>query len=207
MGWSANARPDGGVSNASGARWIVSEQGKPPVRIGVIGLGAFWRDQLRPALVAASQRFRVVGLFDQVARRAEIEAVALRCPAVACLSTLIGRPDVDGLALCDPQWFGTHALELATRAGKPVVLNTPLPTDLATLDRIDALVRSQGLLIVPVGEGQGAIAERTSGRIALDRFDRLRNGEPVDLLLRSWADAVASARSRLTATAPTEPVL
>ncbi len=90
-------------------------------------------------------RFRVVAVYDQVARRAEIEAGPLGCRAVDGLATLIGHPDVDAVYLLSPQWFGLHAVEVACRLGKPIYCALPLAADAEDLSRLDALIRSSGV--------------------------------------------------------------
>ena len=51
------------------------------LRVGVIGLGRLWEARHKPALARLADRFRVTAVYDQVARRAAIEATQVGCAA------------------------------------------------------------------------------------------------------------------------------
>jgi predicted dehydrogenase len=119
------------------------------LRVGVVGLGRLWDARHKPALLRLSDRFRVTAVYDQVARRAEMEADSLGCTAGEGLTALIERPDVDAVYLLAPQWFGLHAAELACRAGKAVYCALPLAADPDGLVRLADLVRCHGVPFVP----------------------------------------------------------
>ena len=111
------------------------------LRAGIIGLGRLWEARHKPALARMSDRFQIVAVYDQVARRAEMEASRLGCEVALGLEPLIRRDDIDVVYLLSPQWFGFHALELACERGKAVYCALPLSADPAELERLDALVR------------------------------------------------------------------
>ncbi len=69
------------------------------LRVGVIGLGRLWETRHKPSLARLADRFRVTAVYDQVFRRAEIEAAQIGCTACEGLSALIERPDVDVIYL------------------------------------------------------------------------------------------------------------
>ena len=115
------------------------------IRVGVIGLGRPWEARHKPAMARLKDRFEVVGVYDQVARRAEIEADQLGCRAFEGLTALIERPEIDAVLLLAPQWFGSHPIELAARFGKAVYSGVPLSDAGEDLDRLDRLVRSSGI--------------------------------------------------------------
>ncbi len=119
------------------------------LRVGVVGLGRLWEARHKPALAKLTDRFSVVAVYDQVARRAEIEANQLGCQAVDGLVELIRRPDVDAVYLLTPQWFGLHPIELACQYGKPIYCALPLSGDETELERLDGLVRSSGVKFMP----------------------------------------------------------
>ncbi len=119
------------------------------IRLGVVGLGRLWESRHKPALARLKDRFEVTAVYDQVARRAEIEARPLGCRAHDSLSALVAAPEVDAVAWLAPQWFGPHAVELAARAGKPIYCAVPLPEDDAELDRLDEIARSTGSILMP----------------------------------------------------------
>ena len=119
------------------------------LRVGVIGLGRLWEARHKPALARLKDRFSVVAVYDQVARRAEIEAAQVGGRAVDGLTALIARPDVDAVYLLSPQWFGLHPVEVACSLGKPIYCALPLAGDEAELARLDGLVRSSGVAFMP----------------------------------------------------------
>ena len=115
------------------------------LRVGVIGLGRLWEARHKPALAKMKDRFTVAAVYDQVARRAEMEALQLGCKSVDGLLALIDRPDVDVVYLLTPQWFGLHPIEVASALGKPIYCALPLGGDIEELNRIDGVVRSSGV--------------------------------------------------------------
>lgn len=119
------------------------------LRVGVIGLGRLWEARHKPALARMADRFRVAAVYDQVARRAEIDAAAFGCRAAEGVAELIERPDVDVVSLLSPQWFGLHALEVAVAAGKPVYCALPLAAEPALIDRLDAALRGGASVFMP----------------------------------------------------------
>jgi predicted dehydrogenase len=115
----------------------------------VIGLGRLWETRHKPSLARMEDRFRVTAVYDQVHRRAEMEAVQLGCAASEGLSALVERPDVDVIYLLSRQWFGLHPLVLACGAGKPVYCALPLADDLAELETLVQLVEGSGIVFMP----------------------------------------------------------
>lgn len=119
------------------------------LRIGVIGLGRLWETRHKPALAKRADRFQVTAVYDQVAGRAAIEANQVGCRAVSGLTALVERSDVDAVYLLSPQWFGLHAVDLASDAGKPIYCALPLASDPDQLDRTDQKVRASGVPFMP----------------------------------------------------------
>jgi predicted dehydrogenase len=117
--------------------------------VGVIGLGRLWEVRHKPAFARMADRFRVASVYDQVARRAEIEAAAFGAHAASAVVALVERPDVDAVFLLSPQWFGLHALEVAAASGKPVYCALPLASEPATIDRLDASLGSSQSVFMP----------------------------------------------------------
>src|SRR4051812_33148901 len=93
------------------ARGIVSRHVR--LRVGVIGLGRLWEARHKPSLTRLRDQFQVTAVYDQVLRRAELEAAQIGCAAVEGLTALIERPDVDVIYVLTPQWFGLHPVEIA----------------------------------------------------------------------------------------------
>jgi predicted dehydrogenase len=119
------------------------------LRVGVIGLGRLWEARHKPALARLRDRFEVTAVYDQVHRRAEVEAAQHGCAAVEGLSALVGRPDVDVIYLMTPQWFGLHPVELACDARKPVYCALPLAGSLDELWRLAQRIEASGILFMP----------------------------------------------------------
>jgi len=115
----------------------------------VIGLGRLWEARHKPALTRLSERFQVTAVYDQVARRASVEAGHLGCSAVEGLTALVERPDVDVVYLLSPQWFGVHPIGLACTHRKPIYCAVPLADDPESLDPLIALIRSSGTPFMP----------------------------------------------------------
>lgn len=119
------------------------------LRLGVIGLGRLWEARHKPALLRMADRVQVVAVYDQVAKRAEVEAASLRCVASSGLKALIDRPDVDAVSILTPQWFGLHALEIAAKSGKPIYCAVPPTTDTEGLERAAVAIREHGSPFMP----------------------------------------------------------
>lgn len=119
------------------------------LRVGVIGLGRLWEARHKPALLRLRDQFQIAAVYDQVLRRAEIEAAQLGCVAVEGVTALIERNDVDVVYLLTPQWFGLHPIEIACHAGKPVYCALPLAEDIAELEGLTTLIRGSGIRFMP----------------------------------------------------------
>jgi predicted dehydrogenase len=94
-------------------------------------------------------RFRVTAVYDQIYRRAEVEARQLGCAACEGLAALVERPDVDAIYLLSPQWFGLHPAHLACAAGKAVYCGLPLAGDLTELESLAKRVDDTGIVFMP----------------------------------------------------------
>jgi len=119
------------------------------LRVGVIGLGRLWEARHKPALAKLRDRFQVTAVYDQVLRRAELEAGQLGCAAVEGLTSLIDRADVDAIYLLSPQWFGLHPIEIACAYRKPVYCALPVASDPERLEALAPLVTASGIAFMP----------------------------------------------------------
>jgi predicted dehydrogenase len=115
----------------------------------VVGLGRLWETRHKPSLARMDDRFRVTAVYDQVYRRAEMEAAQIGCAACEGLSALVERPDVDVIYLLSRQWFGLHPIALACAAGKPVYCALPLADDLEELEELVNLVEASRIVFMP----------------------------------------------------------
>ncbi len=123
--------------------------GGPRIRVGIVGLGRLWESRHKPALARLRDRFHVVAVYDQVARRASIEAASLRCEVARGLSGLIERPDIEAIYLLTPQWFGLHPIAQACEAGKPIYCAVPPGIDPEGLEAVAEVVRQSKVPFMP----------------------------------------------------------
>jgi predicted dehydrogenase len=127
----------------------LSGTGHDRIRVGVIGLGRLWEARHKPALLRLRDRFQIVAVYDQVARRAITEASSLRCKAEEGLTQLIERADVEAIYLLTPQWFGLHPIRLACEARKAIYSSLPPASDPEALERLAPLIRQSGVPYMP----------------------------------------------------------
>ncbi len=116
------------------------------LRIGVVGLGRLWEARHKPALQKMGRNFQIVAVYDQVARRARMEAASLRCYASTGLRALVERSDLDAIHVLTPQWFGLHAMEIAAASGKAVYCAVPPTSDPLGLERAARVIKASGTL-------------------------------------------------------------
>ena len=119
------------------------------LRVGVIGLGRLWEARHRPSLARLRDQFEVTAVYDQVLRRAELEATQLGCAAVEGLRALIERPNVDVVYLLTPQWFGFYPVEIACECKKPVYCALPLAGAPEELEVLARRVEESGIPFMP----------------------------------------------------------
>jgi predicted dehydrogenase len=131
---------------ADGNRGIAG--GEEPLRVGVIGLGASWDRRYKPALLALTDHFSVLALYDPVQYRAEREARELGCMSARGLSELVDDAQIEALLLPDSQWFLLLPVEVACRLGKPVLCGPSLELEGARADGLVQRVRDSGLSVM-----------------------------------------------------------
>jgi predicted dehydrogenase len=119
------------------------------LRVGVIGLGRLWETRHKPSMARLKDRFRITAVYDQIHRRAQIEAEQLDCAACAGISALIERDDVDVVYLLTPQWFGIYPAILACEAGKAIYCGLPLASDPVELESLAKAVRVSQIQFMP----------------------------------------------------------
>jgi predicted dehydrogenase len=119
------------------------------LRVGVVGLGRLWEARHKPALARLRDRFEVTAVYDQVLRRAELEAAQIGCAAVEGVRELVERPDVDVVHVLTPQWFGLFPIELACQVGKPVYCALPLAGAGESLEPLARRIEASGISFMP----------------------------------------------------------
>lgn len=136
------------LANGIAKEAVLAASSNARLRVGVVGLGRLWETRHKPSLARMADRFQVTAVYDQVFRRAEIEAAHSRCAACEGLRALVDRSDVDVIYLLSRQWFGLHPAALACAAGKPVYCALPLAGERVELESLVGLVESRGVLFM-----------------------------------------------------------
>jgi predicted dehydrogenase len=126
-------------------------EGAPPVRLGVVGVGALVLRGVLPHLAQSDVRDSVVveALCDPALERAETAARQYGVPKTyATLAALLADDAIDAVTLASP--IGMHAEHgrLALEAGKHVHVNKTMSTTVAEADTLIALAERKGVRIV-----------------------------------------------------------
>ena len=119
------------------------------IRLAIIGLGRLWETRHKPALSQLRDRFEVVCVYDQVFRRAALEALQIGCRTSESLVEMISSPEVDAVAVLTPQWFGWHPVDLALEHRKPVYCALHPAAHATDLRRTAEVVQRTGVAFVP----------------------------------------------------------
>jgi len=149
----------------------------PPLRLGVVGVGALVLRALLPHLTQGDVREEVVveALCDPVLERARDAAWRYGVPkAVASLEELLADDSIDAVTIASP--IGLHAQHgrLALEAGKHVHFNKTMSTTVAEADELIALAAANDLRIVASpGEVLRPQITRTRELIAQGAIGRL----------------------------------
>jgi predicted dehydrogenase len=113
-----------------------------PIRIGIAGAGHFGR--YHALKVAASERAHLVGIYDPDTERAKTIGWEAGAPDMAFDSLL---SQIDALIVAAPA-EAHHALAAAAlRAGRHVLVEKPIASDLAQADELAALAQTGGLVL------------------------------------------------------------
>jgi predicted dehydrogenase len=125
--------------------------GAPPLRLGIVGVGALVLRALLPHLTQSDVRESVVvaALCDPALERAQAAAREYGVPqAVSSLAELLADDTIDAVTLASP--IGLHAEHgrLALEAGKHVHFNKTMSTTVAEADELIALAERSDLRIV-----------------------------------------------------------
>ena len=117
---------------------------------GIVGAGTV--AGFHAAALAMVPGARLVAVTDVDQERAEGFAAQHGCVAVAGLDTLLGRGDVDVVAVCVPS--GRHA-EVGVRvagAGKHLVIEKPIDVSLDAADRLIAAASAAGIKLTVISQ-------------------------------------------------------
>ena len=157
------------------------------VKLGIIGIGTSWETELRPALETFRERVSIAAIQDCVFQRAATTAAAYNSTAVAGISTLLKRPDIDGFLLLDAGWYSDEVFRWLTNLNRPVFLSQACLSSLANSSHCKALydnVRRDGTCLFPeLGHRYSPAAWRTQELTAT----KLGSVEDINIELQSIA--------------------
>jgi predicted dehydrogenase len=123
----------------------------PPLRIGVIGVGAVTLRGLLPHLTMddVADRVRVAALCDPVVGRAEEAAAQYGVPQVfASVEDLLARGEIDAVTVASPIGLHYEHCRAALEAGKHVHSNKTMTTSVREADELIELAARRGLKVV-----------------------------------------------------------
>lgn len=123
-----------------------SERGK--IAIGLVGAGPVWDQRYREVVSRLSDRIAVRAVVDSVLSRAQHAAAELNAEAVGGLTALFERPEIQGILVLDPAWFGVFPLRLGCRFHKPVFLAESPRCGLSLLQELEQQSRDSGATIM-----------------------------------------------------------
>ncbi|MFJ3880924.1 Gfo/Idh/MocA family protein [Streptomyces sp. NPDC090077] len=117
-----------------------------PVRVGVLGCADIARRRMLPALRECPGT-ELVAVASRDAAKARATAEEAGCAAVTGYGALLERTDVDAVYVPLPAALHADWVEAALRAGKHVLAEKPLTTDLAATRRLSALAAGARLVL------------------------------------------------------------
>jgi predicted dehydrogenase len=112
-----------------------------PLRVVVVGAGAFGRNHLRvyKELEQAGEAVRLVGVVDRDSRVADEAAAKFGVPAFQSINACLEATGLDAASVCVPTVHHCSAAEELIVAGVDVLVEKPIAPSLADADRILAL--------------------------------------------------------------------
>ena len=123
----------------------------PPLRVAVIGAGAFGRNHLRvyrELEVAQPQLVKLTALVEPVAERRSSFAATYNIPTFATLTELLAANlSLDATSICVPTIHHASVAEQLLLAGLDILIEKPFAATLAQADHILALSHAQGRIV------------------------------------------------------------
>ncbi len=114
----------------------------------VVGCGAI--GAVHAAAISQTEGAVLRALFDVRPEAAAALAARFGCDAVTDYDALLARPDVDAVVICTPSGLHAELAVRAARAGKHVVCEKPLDTDLTRARSVADACRDCGVALFPV---------------------------------------------------------
>jgi predicted dehydrogenase len=97
-------------------------------------------------LLKQDERTRVVCVWDEEPARGQTQADRLGVPFVPSLAETLARPDVQAVTICATNDAHADLAIAAARAGKHIMMQKPMATNVADCDRIVDAVEAAGVL-------------------------------------------------------------
>jgi len=123
----------------------------PPLRVAVVGTGAFGRNHLRvyrELELAHPQLVQLVALVDPIAERRSTFASTYNIPAFSSVTELLdASPSLDAVSICVPTSHHASVAEQLLLAGLDILIEKPFAATLAQADHILALAHAQGRIV------------------------------------------------------------
>lgn len=120
--------------------------GEPPVRLGVLGASSVARRRTLPAALAAPNVV-LAAVASRDREKAERLAAEFGCRAAKDYDAVLASPDVDAVYLPLPAALHRRWTLAALAAGKHVLVEKPMATDVAETAELLAAAASRGLVI------------------------------------------------------------
>jgi UDP-N-acetyl-2-amino-2-deoxyglucuronate dehydrogenase len=161
-----------------------------PVRFGIVGAGVIGAHhaQVLAQNLALTGAAALVAVADAEPGRAEQLAAKYGAAACSDYRALLGRPDVDAVAVCTPSGLHAEHAVAALEAGKHVLIEKPVEIALPAIDRLVAAWQRSGRVAAVISQHRFAGAVRTIEQlIAAERFGRLVHADAAMKWWRSQA--------------------
>jgi len=117
-------------------------------RLGAAVIGLGMMGERHAAIWSQLGTTRLVSVYDIVGERTQSIAGELGCEAAASLEAAINRPDVDIVSICTDDQKHVEPCLVAAAAGKHILLEKPLATDLEDCDAIIGACESAGVKLM-----------------------------------------------------------
>jgi predicted dehydrogenase len=130
---------------------VSNERTAPPLRIGVVGIGALALRGILPHLTQpdVSDRIVVAAVCDPVEERVQGAAERFGVPNIfTSIEDLLGSGDVDAVTIASPIGLHFEHCRLALEAGLHVHVNKTMSTTVAEADELIALARDHDRRLV-----------------------------------------------------------
>ena len=120
-----------------------------PLRVAVVGAGAFGRNHLRVyrELEQAGEAVKLVGVVDSDCAVAAEAAQKFGVAGFETIEACLADGPLDGASICVPTVHHASAAEPLLAAGVDLLIETPLAASLADADRILDLARKHGRIV------------------------------------------------------------